>query len=181
MNFKEYQEKAKRTLVDLGDLKLNLSHMGLGIISELEEWLKAFVENDEVNMREEKADMCWYIANYCNIRGFDLQEIVGDSVYGLSFELESWEEETSILNIFTSRLCDYIKKYIAYNKPLDKDLEKKAIEAIMYSLTLDDDHFDFEVDLDKNIKKLAKRYPDKFTEYNAINRDLEAERKILES
>jgi len=33
----------------------------------------------------------------------------------------------------------------------------------------------------KNIKKLESRYPEKFTEEKAINRDLESERKILES
>lgn len=31
-----------------------------------------------------------------------------------------------------------------------------------------------------NIEKLAKRFPDKFTEFNANNRDLSAEREILE-
>lgn len=32
-----------------------------------------------------------------------------------------------------------------------------------------------------NIEKLAKRFPDKFTEFNANNRDLAGEREILES
>lgn len=32
-----------------------------------------------------------------------------------------------------------------------------------------------------NIEKLAKRFPDKFTEFNANNRDLSAEREVLES
>jgi NTP pyrophosphatase (non-canonical NTP hydrolase) len=34
--------------------------------------------------------------------------------------------------------------------------------------------------MDINIKKLAKRYPEKYTDLNAEVRDLEAERKILE-
>lgn len=38
-----------------------------------------------------------------------------------------------------------------------------------------------EVVYDININKLEKRYPEKFTEEAAINRDVEAERKILES
>ena len=32
----------------------------------------------------------------------------------------------------------------------------------------------------KNIEKLEARYPEKFTEYHANNRDLEKERGILE-
>lgn len=38
----------------------------------------------------------------------------------------------------------------------------------------------WEDDLETNIAKLKARYPDKFTSENAINRDLEAERQILE-
>ena len=177
--FRKYQEDAKRTSVDLGDLKLNLSHMVLGIISELEEYNKAMVEGDMVNAREELADMCWYLANYCNFRGFDLEDIIGNP-NSLSFDLEKWEENVPLFFTFSSRLSDYVKKYIAYNKPLDEKLEKKTIEAIAYSLTLDDNYFDFEVDLKKNIDKLKQRYPEKFTEENALNRDLKAERLILE-
>ncbi len=38
----------------------------------------------------------------------------------------------------------------------------------------------WEGDLETNIAKLKARYPDKFTNENAINRDVETERKILE-
>ncbi len=38
----------------------------------------------------------------------------------------------------------------------------------------------WEGDLETNIAKLKARYPDKFTSENAINRDVETERKILE-
>lgn len=179
MTLKEYQNHAKRTCVDLGDMKSNLSHMVLGIFSESEEYIKAMQADDMVNAREELADMYWYLANYCTFRGFDLEEVVG-SEYSLSFELEEWQENVSIYDVYTSKLADYVKKYIAYNKPLDEELEKQAIEAIAYSLTLDDNYFTPEEDLDKNIQKLKQRYPDKFTEEKALNRDLDAEREILE-
>jgi NTP pyrophosphatase (non-canonical NTP hydrolase) len=39
---------------------------------------------------------------------------------------------------------------------------------------------DFEETLKRNIAKLKARFPEKFTNENAINRDLETERKILE-
>jgi len=35
--------------------------------------------------------------------------------------------------------------------------------------------------MERNIAKLEKRYPDKFTEEDAVNRDLVSERKELES
>ena len=37
----------------------------------------------------------------------------------------------------------------------------------------------FEIEQERNIAKLSARYPDKFTEDKAINRDLETERKVL--
>lgn len=43
----------------------------------------------------------------------------------------------------------------------------------------DGDGYTFEDAMRINIAKLRKRFPDKFTEYDANNRDLDSERKIL--
>ena len=80
MNLKEYQEQAKRTCPTLGNDKLDLAHMVLGMGSELNELDKAIFENDEVNKSEELSDIFWYIANYCTFRGFDLNEIYQKSL-----------------------------------------------------------------------------------------------------
>ena len=93
--FRKYQKEVKRTVVDLGSLELNLSHMVLGIISENEEYLKAIVENDMINAKEEQADMLWYLANYCNFRGFNFDEIVGNP-YSIDYDLENFEEKVSV-------------------------------------------------------------------------------------
>lgn len=180
MTFKNYQLKAIRTCVDLGSLQLNLSHMVLGIISEMEEFMQAMVNNDMVNAREEQADIMWYIANYCNFRKFDLEEILGDP-YTLEQELDDFESNVITFDLFTSRLSDYVKKFVAYGKPLDENLEKRALKAIVWSLTIEDTGFEFEKDLQKNINKLMERYPDKYSDERALNRNLDAERKILES
>ena len=180
MNFKEYQENAKRTCADLGSLQLNLSHMILGIISENEEFLNAIANGDMVNAREEQVDQMWYISNYCTYRGYDLQELIGDP-NSLSFELQDFELETPTWDIFTSKLSDYVKKFIAYGKEIDPNLEKKAIEAIVWSLTLEDTGLNFEVDLQKNIDKLKARFPENFNSNDALNRNLDKERKILEA
>ena len=182
MNFKEYQLDATRTCSDLGSLKLNLSHMILGIVSENEEFLKAMVEDDIINAREEQCDQMWYIANYCTYRGFDLTEVVGDINRGLEdFITEDWEGVLPTWDVFSSKLADYVKKFIAYDKELDEELEKKALKAIIWSLTIEDTGLNFEVDLQKNIDKLKVRFPEKFNTVDALNRDLDKERKILES
>ena len=83
---KNYQELAKRTCASLGDEKLDLAHMVLGIISEQEELLQALVNGDEVNQREEMADICWYLANYCTFRNYDFSKLVEE--YQFVFETE---------------------------------------------------------------------------------------------
>lgn len=182
MNLREYQQLASRTNVDLGDIRLNLSHMILGIFSEQEEFLKAIVDDDMVNAREEQADQAWYIANYCTKRNLDLQEICEpDENFNIEFpELEDWEREVSMFDVYSSKLADYVKKFIAYGKPIDEVKERKAIKALMVSLTIEDTGFDFEVDLAKNIAKLEERFPSGYSDEKALNRNLDAERKILE-
>jgi len=176
---KNYQELAERTCASLGDEKLDLSHMILGIISEQEELLQAIVSGDEVNQREEMADICWYLANYCTFRDYNFNSLVEEYQYG--FELNGWETEVSTFDVFSSKLADYVKKYIAYNKPIDRELEERALGGIIYSFQLEDCDFDFSADLERNINKLMVRFPDKFSQEKALNRDLDTERKVLES
>jgi NTP pyrophosphatase (non-canonical NTP hydrolase) len=116
MQIKEYSEKAKVTLADLGNHNLDNFHMVLGMVTEVGELADVYKKNlaynkdiDLVNVKEEAGDIFWYLANFCTINGFDIEEI-----------------------------------------------------------------------LDTNIKKLEARYPDKFSKDKAINRNLGAERKILE-
>ena len=80
-------------------------------------------------------------------------------------------------------LMDIFKKQIAYDKAIDWVNVEEEIGDIMFYLA----SFcrilglDLEKILQKNIGKLESRYPEKFTEYYANNRDLKTERKILES
>lgn len=62
------------------------------------------------------------------------------------------------------------------------NLREEAGDKLWYSaLELRALHTDFETQADKNIKKLAARYPEKFDCDKALNRDLDKEREILES
>lgn len=77
---------------------------------------------------------------------------------------------------------DMLKKHILYGKPLDEvNLKEELGDLLWYiALALDELGADFESIFETNIKKLRARYPNKFTEADALNRNLEAERKILE-
>jgi NTP pyrophosphatase (non-canonical NTP hydrolase) len=77
---------------------------------------------------------------------------------------------------------DMLKKHIFYGKPLDEVNLKEEIGDILWycAIALEALGTDFESVMQTNINKLKARYPQKFTEDNAINRDLKTERSILE-
>lgn len=184
----EYQKLAERTCVDLGSDDKNANHMWLGIITEAGEILDVLKKNlaykkevDLVNLGEEFADTMWYVANSANFIG------------GAFGEIEEGTEEYSL----TQSIREYYKEYV--NVPI-KTMEEKIEFTILFyrdfithfnSLNLlqlyitvrfivDYWGFDFYQILTNNIEKLKVRYPEKFTEESALNRDLDAERKTLE-
>ena len=82
-----------------------------------------------------------------------------------------------------AEIMDAIKKTKIYGKPFDKVNIIEEVGDCMFYLAIicDELGVSFEEVWDKNIAKLTKRYPEKFTEHNALHRDLDGERKILES
>jgi NTP pyrophosphatase (non-canonical NTP hydrolase) len=165
MTIKEYQIECKRTCPGLGSREKDLLHMKLGIITELGEVLDIFKKNlaygkpiDYINLGEELADICWYLFNKANFLKFK----ISFDTYYMDFKINSENE-----------VLDYLS-----DPDFDSDLGladftlKKIAE--FYNL-------DFEKLLDINIAKLKVRFPDKFTEEQALNRDLDSERQVLEN
>jgi NTP pyrophosphatase (non-canonical NTP hydrolase) len=117
MEISKYQGSASRTCAKIeGYPIMDDLHMVLGMQTEVAEiadvYKKAIAYGkvlDLVNIKEELGDVMWYIANLCNMHGWDLRDILAT-----------------------------------------------------------------------NIAKLEARYPEKFTEENALNRNLKVEREILE-
>lgn len=81
-----------------------------------------------------------------------------------------------------AELSDVFKKHLAYGKDIDWVNIKEEIGDLMWYIAnfcnLND--IDLEEVMETNINKLRARFPKKFTQENALNRDLETERKILE-
>lgn len=77
---------------------------------------------------------------------------------------------------------DQLKKAIFYGKTLDKvNLEEELGDLFWYIAIMSDAlGVPFENIMEKNIAKLKARYGDKFTETAALERNLIAEREILE-
>ncbi len=89
-----------------------------------------------------------------------------------------------ILGMLTEigELADPFKKNFAYGKDIDWiNVKEELFDLIWYIANFCRvNNIDFEAGLDNNIAKLKSRYPNKFTQKDAINRNTKRERKILE-
>lgn len=82
-----------------------------------------------------------------------------------------------------AELMDDVKKSKIYGRELDKvHLIEEAGDCMWYLAILADElGVSFEDMWEKNINKLRTRYPEKYTNEKALERDLDAERKTLET
>ena len=198
MNPKEYEKNVLITeSCDFAAIKgrmddrmIRLLHAGLGMSSEeaeLSEAINPKHEIDWVNIMEESADLAWYVAVAVNALGFDHEEI------------SSYESSTMTSGLFKHSLSsllsamnaaqwsignynDLLKKHLFYGRELNMEKMKETLQQLCLSIaglcvvsgsTIEEAR-------NTNIKKLKARYGEKFTEAAALNRDLDAERKILE-
>ena len=178
MEWKEYKVLSEKTLsteFHCGKQVENLLHGVSGVITELEELLGW---NDEVNKKEEVADVFWYIA-------------LLDRELDLNLEIPNYEKgitqltnQTLIIQAFktSSILLDFLKKKLFYNKSIDIDAFSNQSKSLFETMCTfcKVNNIDVKSILDTNIEKLKARYGEKFSSDRAINRNLEKERMILE-
>lgn len=164
MTLKEYHVACARTCPSLGSTQLDTLHMNIGIATETGEILDAIKrkiaykkEVDIVNIEEEIGDTCWYICNRYNMTSKNKDMLPEPFEYKI-------DNIESLANILLS-----ISPTTSY-----------TILISIVKCTANFFNLDFETCLDKNIAKLYARYPEKFTEELAINRNTDNERKILE-
>jgi len=82
----------------------------------------------------------------------------------------------------SAEALDAFKKHFFYGSELDRTNLIEEIGDILWyvSIMLSAAGSTYEEVMEINIAKLRARFPEKFTEENAINRDLDRERAILE-
>ena len=193
-SLEEYRLLAARTLPDLGSMNNNLLHMEAGIAGEflgeaVDILKKTFAYKkplDKVHLGEELADTVWYCAGAETIK--KLPEMVEGC-----FTEEAMSRIESIKNQSITYIRGNVEGrnssieteclgIILANKGAVNSTNRGAILAIIgicmgICEVLD---IDFWQALTNNISKLQVRYPEKFTEEAALNRDLVAERAELE-
>lgn len=148
-------------------------HAMLGIVDETWEIVTA---DNYVNMIEELGDFRWFCALYQHATDVSLDFSVGTIDYGLH---DKWMHD----------LVAMTKRMFAYGESMDKHMQEAtyAIQNLGRSLTrliagyaqMPDELICKEADA-AVINKLRARYPEKFSEDHAIDRDLSYEREVLE-
>jgi NTP pyrophosphatase (non-canonical NTP hydrolase) len=85
MTIKQYQQSTNRTNAPLGAIYNHMTelHMLMGMMTEVGELVDVYKKNlayskpiDLVNVKEEIGDLMWYISEFCNHNGFDLEQIL---------------------------------------------------------------------------------------------------------
>lgn len=204
MLFDTYTNLAVRTLKDKG-YRLNILHGLTGVFTELGELADAYKRHvyygtplDIVNVTEEVGDILWYVAILS--KTLDPQ-----GKFNLSFNFIDPEEQLYVddhvpleadailLNIISMSI-DVGQLVASYefgfvkggDTPVEEGefLESAHMELRTILLRLKWLCIDMGVDIKEaaviNISKLEIRYPEKFTETAAVNRNTDAERAHLE-
>ena len=192
-SLEEYRLLAARTLPDLGSIGNNLLHMEAGIAGEflgeaVDILKKTFAYKkplDKVHLGEELADTVWYCAGVETINKLPEMEMCFD------------EESLAIVENIKNQTITYVKESVEIRK---SSIETECLGVILANKGAVDStnrggvlaivgicmgicevlEIDFWQALTNNISKLQVRYPEKFTEEAALNRDLAAERVELE-
>lgn len=162
----DYQELAMRTRADGAGTHNNvpndLIHAVLGLMDELHELSHATTHANHV---EELGDILWF----CALGAHSLD-------YKLDFSGKFSSKGQYIADTIM-KLAGLVKRSYAYGKELDKDKIASMLQMIVDGVFKACDEYDavFDMVKDRNIAKLRVRYPDKYEDSLALNRNLEAE------
>jgi NTP pyrophosphatase (non-canonical NTP hydrolase) len=198
MTLDRYAPLAMRTAKDRGSLYLNLWHGACGMLTELGEVADAYKKHevygkplDKTNVLEELGDLMWYLALYANYGEYTLTAVpnMGPITEDSAFKLSA--EHFLLLNFVPVIGVTYMaasESMLYGNKEVDLAFEKSEVQEAIGSAICTVEAFAkllgstlAEV-LQMNINKLEKRYKSGgFTAEEAINRDVQAEKAVLDA
>lgn len=166
-----------------GDLSKDFSHAVLGIVTECHEYLTA---TDEVNAVEEAGDLCFYLTALKQV--LDEMSPIDDEAYNKLYDAASARMETEDFQVVSTYVewLDLAKRWVGYGKsPTMHTTELLANASALVSFVVSCGPVG-EPDMHKvllvNVEKLLQRYNGMtFSAERAVNRDLFAEREVLET
>lgn len=194
MNAKDYQEACARTAVHKDELSLathevNMLHAAMGMCTEAAELLEGFKLPLQIkHIEEEIGDVMWYMSlAYSTLevehafvpvpRERFKGDLTADSQCMLHGRIYAGR-----LVIIAGEFMDTLKKSFMYGKQVDQDHQLSLLDEMtteLETLVLCA-RTTVPMAMFKNIVKLKARYPEKFTEKDAIERDVDAELAAME-
>jgi hypothetical protein len=174
ISYNNYENLASTTCKDLGTESANILHMKMGIITEAAEVVDILKkkhaygkEIDVPHLKEELGDLLWYAANYCKFMNMDFANVVDNISYDPLYDRST-----------NFSLYELMELIVINATALDVNSVYDIVDLTMYAIEQVDGNLD-EI-LTTNIKKLAARYPEGFSSYYALNRDLNKEKNIID-
>lgn len=187
MNFKEYQEQSSKTcnsgnaFIDrIDELQAHNIHMLFGLVTEAAEIREIGFQphtsaTAKVAYKEEYGDLLWYLSQFCKAN---------------ELEFKAGTEDTSrALQILVGELVGLYKRHIVYGKMkydgevVGKEKVQEVVNEILdnVNIAINKLGLTFENIMIANVEKLQKvRYKSgKFTESEALERNTDAEQKVL--
>jgi len=165
-----------------GDISKDFAHAVLGLVTESHEYLTA---TDKVNAIEEVGDLAFYLEALNQVLNDHSPTNEDDVLKYYSEVLATLQGDVNLTAMHTEWL-DLAKRWIGYGKAPTMSTSQLVAEATaMLTITIPVGLLDDEFDLDEailiNVRKLLKRYNGMtFSAERAVNRDLPAERAVLE-
>lgn len=174
ISYNNYENLASTTCKDLGTEANNILHMKMGIITEAAEVVDILKKKhaygkdiDFPHLKEELGDLLWYAANYCKFMNMDFANVIDNITY------EPLYDRSTDFSMY-----ELMELIVINATALDINSIYDIIDLTLYAIEQVDGNLD-EI-LTTNIKKLAARYPEGFSSYYALNRDLNKEKNIID-
>jgi NTP pyrophosphatase (non-canonical NTP hydrolase) len=194
----EYASLARVTLKVL-PFRHHMIHMGLGIVGEFGELIDAVKKEyiygkvvDHINHIEEVGDVLWYVANLLpelSVEAKYMQTAL-DKGYTRGLQIQQTEKVHEDMNM--GEIILSLTEAIAKQAAQLARLNPEEVPGTSFAVQIIENFagntgvlcgllgVDSSMAMERNIAKLKARYGDKFSSEAALNRDLGAERSVLE-
>lgn len=195
LEWEEYKALANRTVANVS--KDYFTHSIVGFTTE---GLEFFTASSMKNAIEEIGDFIWYVAMLSNRVRREFPFVITDEtlknefiprydidslVYTFLFNKENRDLSVSSSQSFLRAiglLADQTKRVTFYGAKINERVVENnlSICLIFISNFVSSNNLDIRSIMFDNIEKLKKRFPEKFTQKDALNRDVEHELSHIE-
>ena len=192
MDFKTYVENTRRTWNNLEHSQDNINHALLGMCDEIGEISSQYkgnlaygrpllVNEGKGCVKEEIGDLVYFIARLIDELKFDNSEQLFKDIDNIIDTQEIKIPEGTIqINVVLNIAYSASTVYGAVASGKGEDIVNSVSQLIYLTLVLADmTELNFRDILETNINKLKVRFPEKFSNEKANNRDLNQEEKVI--